>query len=172
MEFNSETALCPCPAAEMVSSRHGLQLRWEKGISEVQHWQRTPSPTTVEDIPSSCTHASVTPCSLGREALWCLMPSLVWKPTSSNTRGSSNMNHCPVCVKGPWPCPEALVGMGQAMPSSGAGDQASKDTAVWPTLSRHFADLLFPSRPSCWSQGISEERLHSSSLSQSVKTVL
>lgn len=56
----------------------GLRLHWQKGISEVQHWQRTPSPTTVETILPSCMHADVMPCALGREGPQCLTPFLMW----------------------------------------------------------------------------------------------
>lgn len=56
-------------------------------------------------------------------------------PISSNTRGSSNINHCSMCMRGP-------NGHGHAQstnPISTARDQVSKDAVVWPTLSMHFA---------------------------------
>lgn len=103
----------------------------------------------MEAIPSSCTYAIVTQCSLGRQTLQCPTHFLAWKsypvPSHQLTHKRKHLHQLLPCVhegtQQPQPYPEPPAGMDQAIPNSAGRNQAFKDTAVWPTLSAHFGRL-------------------------------
>lgn len=125
---------------EMVSGctgrRRFLSTGTGKGLQAPLRWK--PS-------QPSFPHASVTPRALGGEALQCPTPFLGWKShpiPSHQFKHKRKLQHQTTALCGtqlPRPCPQTLIWVGQAMPSSTARDQASKDTTVWATLSTRFA---------------------------------
>lgn len=127
----------------------------------------------MEAIPSSGTSASVTQCALGRQTLQCPTHFLAGKsypaPSHQFTHKKKNLHQ---------PLPRVHEG---TQHHSHTQNPHLGWTKQWPAVqeeTRHprtlqpgqlpvltLEDLLFPSRPSSWNQGITKGRLSPSSAS-------
>lgn len=127
----------------------------------------------MESIPSSGTCASATQCALGRQTLQCPTHFLVWKsypaPSHQFTHKRKNLHQPLPCVhegtQQPQPYPEPQLGWTKQCPAVQEETRYPRTLQSGQLSVLILEDLLFPSSPSSWNQGITKGRLSSSSSS-------